>query len=621
VIKRLVCKHVQGSVLALSLVVSIAQADPTDLDTSFGAGGIARLDRNVQLKDMAANAEGSLYVLESLGEQSTVIKLDRDGRRDQSYSFVNPAQARVDSVATTRSGQLYALRVRTVGAGELEVTISRHLDDGGLDAAYGTSGIAFVDRFRVGSLGLSEFGTWYRDLAVDSSGRAYLVAESAYGGQYARWIARVDATGASSERLFERVKNPGDDSVVLHYFGRPRVQHDGKIVVPLQSYTRASFGGAPAHGAALLRLHGGVPDAEFGIGGVAFAPVPGWQNLGAPPRALHNLDRTSDGGYVGAGVTALSLLADPFKTPMQVVVVKFAADGRVDTSFATNGIARLDLVSGRVEDPQVAVQPDGRLVVAATLEGATAGHVFERIGIARLTSTGQPDVRFAGGGSSSIWADAGARVRFLSVRPDGRLVFAGDVATAILPGGLVTTEVAVFQLNGGDLAIPRPLGERLAVEYFHSGYGHYFLTADAEEIAHLDVVSPGGWARTGQTFRVWDGGDASLVPVCRFWSDQSFAPRSSHFYTPYTAECAGVKANPAWTFERDAFYVRLPQGAAGFGACGHGSKPLYRAYNNGMGGAPNHRYTADAATLDAMIASGWLMEGEANTRVFACVPS
>jgi hypothetical protein len=40
-----------------------------------------------------------------------------------------------------------------------------------------------------------------------------------------------------------------------------------------------------------------------------------------------------------------------------------------------------------------------------------------------------------------------------------------------------------------------------------------------------------------------------------------------------------------------------------------------------MGGAPNHRYTADAATLDAMIASGWLMEGEANTRVFACVPS
>ena len=47
---------------------------------------------------------------------------------------------------------------------------------------------------------------------------------------------------------------------------------------------------------------------------------------------------------------------------------------------------------------------------------------------------------------------------------------------------------------------------------------------------------------------------------------------------------------------------------------------LYRAYNNFMGGAPNHRYMTDPAALDAMIAQGWIMEGEAATRVFACVP-
>jgi hypothetical protein len=50
-------------------------------------------------------------------------------------------------------------------------------------------------------------------------------------------------------------------------------------------------------------------------------------------------------------------------------------------------------------------------------------------------------------------------------------------------------------------------------------------------------------------------------------------------------------------------------------------QPLYRAYNNGMSGAPNHRYTTDPAVLDAMIAQGWIMEGEAATRVFACVPA
>ena len=39
------------------------------------------------------------------------------------------------------------------------------------------------------------------------------------------------------------------------------------------------------------------------------------------------------------------------------------------------------------------------------------------------------------------------------------------------------------------------------------------------------------------------------------------------------------------------------------------------------GGAPNHRYTISSSVLDQMIADGWIFEGEANTRVFACVPA
>jgi hypothetical protein len=109
--------------------------------------------------------------------------------------------------------------------------------------------------------------------------------------------------------------------------------------------------------------------------------------------------------------------------------------------------------------------------------------------------------------------------------------------------------------------------------------------------------------------------------VCRFWSARSFAPKSSHFYTPYADECAKVKQDPAWLFERNAFFVRMPEGVSGARTCPSGTRPLYRAYNDGQGGAPNHRYTTDAAVLDAMIAQGWTMEGEAVTRVFACVPT
>ena len=108
--------------------------------------------------------------------------------------------------------------------------------------------------------------------------------------------------------------------------------------------------------------------------------------------------------------------------------------------------------------------------------------------------------------------------------------------------------------------------------------------------------------------------------MCRFWSDQSYAPKSSHFYSPYADECASLKAGSVWRFERDAFLLRIPEGTSGARTCPSGSKPLYRAYNNGQGGAPNHRYTIELALLDQMVAQGWVMEGEAQTKVFACVP-
>jgi hypothetical protein len=69
------------------------------------------------------------------------------------------------------------------------------------------------------------------------------------------------------------------------------------------------------------------------------------------------------------------------------------------------------------------------------------------------------------------------------------------------------------------------------------------------------------------------------------------------------------------------FSLRLPEGPQGEALCGGGESPLFRLYNSGQGGAPNHRYTDDPALVDTMIATGWVVEGEAQTRVFACKPA
>ena len=155
------------------------------------------------------------------------------------------------------------------------------------------------------------------------------------------------------------------------------------------------------------------------------------------------------------------------------------------------------------------------------------------------------------------------------------------------------------------------------IEYFHAGFDHYFVTGIADEIAKLDNGTFSGWARTGQQFLAYPTGTLGSVPTCRFFST-AFGAKSSHFYTPNAAECTVVKANASWQFEGEVFGVALPSGT---GACAIGTKPLYRLYNNGQGGAPNHRYTTDLTARSSTIAKGWIPEGSGPLGVIACVPA
>jgi hypothetical protein len=153
-----------------------------------------------------------------------------------------------------------------------------------------------------------------------------------------------------------------------------------------------------------------------------------------------------------------------------------------------------------------------------------------------------------------------------------------------------------------------------AVEYFHGGFGHYFMTAQADEIAGLDGGAFGGvFSRTGREFDVYDGPVGGAIPVCRFFTTPgNFGDKSSHFYTSDPVECAGVKLNPNWIYEKIAFYVRFNDGA-----CPAGHVPVYRLYNNGVTGAPNHRYTTDLVLYSQFINTmGWAAEG-----VKFCVPT
>ena len=182
------------------------------------------------------------------------------------------------------------------------------------------------------------------------------------------------------------------------------------------------------------------------------------------------------------------------------------------------------------------------------------------------------------------------------------------VSSAVpLQTGNYTFTFTLSSSGGGGAATPTAT----AVEYFHAGFNHYFMTAYPAEATAIDGGSVQGWIRTGQTYTVNSESASGLSPVCRFFST-SFAPKSSHFYTPAAAECAAVKNNPNWKFEANAFNVWEPLG----GSCTSGTVPLYRVYNDGRSGAPNHRYTTCTSIRDNMLSHGWVSEG-----IAMCIPA
>jgi hypothetical protein len=88
-----------------------------------------------------------------------------------------------------------------------------------------------------------------------------------------------------------------------------------------------------------------------------------------------------------------------------------------------------------------------------------------------------------------------------------------------------------------------------------------------------------------------------------------FSPKSSHVFTAnedeYDELMSGAIAG--WSLEGPVFSAPLPSSD---GTCPSGTIPVYRLYNNSMGGAPNHRLITDANEFAHMAASGWTPEGE-----------
>ena len=148
--------------------------------------------------------------------------------------------------------------------------------------------------------------------------------------------------------------------------------------------------------------------------------------------------RTIDYGGPSDGAEAVAVqpdgkivLAGGGGADRAIVVTRLSGtDGADDQGFGAGGTRRVDVVLGPEEARALALEPDGGIVVAGlTLAGP--GLEPDDIAIARLSAGGTPDTGFGAGGTRTI-PGGRASAEALALQPDGRIVLVGTASDQFL---------------------------------------------------------------------------------------------------------------------------------------------------------------------------------------------
>ena len=153
----------------------------------------------------------------------------------------------------------------------------------------------------------------------------------------------------------------------------------------------------------------GTLDTSFGSGGKIITPI------GTSFDTATALALQTDGKIVVAGYCFTG-------TNIDFCALRYNTDGTLDPSFGSGGTVITAVGTGDDEATGVAMQPDGKLVLSGYCTGATN---FDFC-VLRYNANGTPDASFGSGGK--VITPIGVnddRASALALQPDGKLVLAG----------------------------------------------------------------------------------------------------------------------------------------------------------------------------------------------------
>lgn len=173
----------------------------------------------------------------------------------------------------------------------------------------------------------------------------------------------------------------------------------------------------------------------------------GWINTdfnGGVDRA-NGLALNANGKIVVAGSAFNS------QTQSDFALARFTSNGKLDTNFGEGNIflrtgkVTLDFAGGMDEATGVAVQPDNKIVVVGGVSNLTTGQDF---GIARFTEAGKLDASFGNLGlSTKDFGGSNDRAQAVAIQADGKIVVAGFCTLRIGESSMETTDFALIRYN------------------------------------------------------------------------------------------------------------------------------------------------------------------------------
>jgi len=271
----------------------------------------------------------------------------------------------------------------------------RYNADGSLDGNFGTGG-KVTTPFGIGSA--ASAAVLQADGRLVAAGQMFTGSRNQFA--LVRYLATggLDSTFGTGGKVGTPIGSIDDEASALV------VQPDGKLVAAGYS----DRGGNTTFALARYNAAGSL-DTSFGTGGKVTTAI------GSTDDEVLALVLQPDGKLVAAGFTASA-------GNTAFALVRYNADGSLDTSFGTGGKVTTSI--GSVDDKAIALvlQPDGKLVAA----GYSKGGSNIAFALARYNADGSLDASFGTAGKVTTAVESIDDAAFaLLLQPDGKLVAAG----------------------------------------------------------------------------------------------------------------------------------------------------------------------------------------------------